>query len=235
MRPFKIAARAGLALCVSFNIAALPAAAQTVGVPHRHDVSAPSKKPPAKKPATTPSKPTMTLQFYNVHTGERLTLTRHKGDALPQSAAWFMRDYRRNITISMNPKLFDLLGKLQEKIREKHPALPVTFNVVSSYRSEETNENLRDAGGSQAQHSQHILGKAMDIRVPGVSTTELRDLATCLKGGGVGFYAEDQFVHVDVARVRYWPSHDYLSQLNCNKPKAPVVASYKPRNHTRRG
>ena len=76
--------------------------------------------------------------------------------------------------------------------------------------------SLRNAGGTQAEHSQHMLGKAMDIKVPGLSTVELRNIATCLKGGGVGYYAEDEFVHVDIARVRYWPSHAYLAKLKCN-------------------
>jgi uncharacterized protein YcbK (DUF882 family) len=106
--------------------------------------------------------------------------------------------------------------------------MSVTFQVVSSYRTPATNEALRDAGGTQAEHSQHMLGKAMDIRVSGVSTAELRNLATCLKGGGVGFYAEDKFVHVDVGRVRYWPSHDYLAGLPCPaKPKAQLALAGK--------
>jgi uncharacterized protein YcbK (DUF882 family) len=81
--------------------------------------------------------------------------------------------------------------------------------------STDPNNNLRGAGGSQAQNSLHLTGQAIDIRVPGLSTRELRDIATCLRKGGVGYYAADDFVHVDTGGVRYWPSRDYLSTLNC--------------------
>ena len=35
-------------------------------------------------------------------------------------------------------------------------------------------------------------------------TSRLRDAAWSLQGGGVGFYPQSQFVHVDVGRVRRW-------------------------------
>ena len=220
MKVLKLAAHTGLALCAAFNIAALPVSAQ--GAPAAHHQAAAAQKPPAKP------KPVMTLRFYNVHTGESLTLTRRAGEALPADAEWFMRDYREDKMTPMDPRLFDLLGRLQTQIVKRHPDLSVTFDVVSSYRTPETNAGLRAAGGAQAQHSQHMRGKAMDIRVPGVSTTELRNLATCLKGGGVGYYAEDQFVHIDVGRVRYWPSHAYLAKLSCVRPAGTIVAAQKP-------
>jgi uncharacterized protein YcbK (DUF882 family) len=49
-----------------------------------------------------------------------------------------------------------------------------------------------------------MVGKAIDIRVPGVPLVELRKAATSLKLGGVGFYPDSNFVHVDVGRVRHW-------------------------------
>jgi uncharacterized protein YcbK (DUF882 family) len=208
MNPLKHAARAGLAFCVAFNLAALPAQAGA--------------------PKAAAAKPAMTLQFYNVHTNEKLTLTRHAGEALPQNAAWFMRDYRRGATVNMDPRLFDLLGKLQRALVTEHPGLSVRFDVVSSYRTPVTNEALREDGGAQAEHSQHMLGKAMDIRVPGVSTRDLRDAASCLRSGGVGYYEQDKFVHLDVGRMRYWPSHDYLASLSCTAtPRARLVAARK--------
>ncbi|MEZ0262860.1 MAG: YcbK family protein [Alphaproteobacteria bacterium] len=197
-----------LAFCATFNIAAQPAQAQT-----------------APAATTTAAQPDMTLRFHNLHTGEDLTLTRNKGDALPADAVWFMRDHRQGKTDPMDPRLFDLLGRLETQIEKKHPGLDVTFDVVSSYRTSATNENMRKAGGGQAKVSQHTHGTAMDIRVSGVTTRELRDIATCLKGGGVGYYAEDRFVHVDVSRVRYWPSHDYLAALPCNQTTKTAVAS----------
>jgi uncharacterized protein YcbK (DUF882 family) len=239
MTPLKIATRIGLALSMSFNIAALNAQAQTVNLPQDKSAKAAAHgKALTQKPATKPTlkpKPTMVLQFYNLHTGESLTLRRHKGEALSPAATEFMRDYREDKTTKMDPKLFDLLDQLQQQIKKQHPRLNVTFDVVSSYRTPETNENLREAGGTQARHSQHMRGKAMDIRVPGISTVELRNTATCLNGGGVGYYAAEAFVHVDTGRPRYWPSHDYLSQLSCHTPGRDVVATRKPRSGPRKG
>jgi len=166
------------------------------------------------KPAPQPKD---TLEFYNVHTEESLTVVRRKGEPISDRTNIFMRDYRRREKANMSPQLFDLLGDLKTSIQRRYPNMHVVFNVVSSYRTPETNSALQRAGGTQADKSQHMVGKAMDISVNGVSTMELRDMATCLKRGGVGYYAEDQFVHVDVARVRYWPSHDYLKNLKCLK------------------
>ena len=66
---------------------------------------------------------------------------------------------------------------------------------------------LHERGGAQsgvATHSLHMDGKAIDIRVPAIKLTHLRDAARSLKRGGVGFYAASNFVHVDTGRVRYW-------------------------------
>lgn len=158
------------------------------------------------------------LKFYNVHTGESITVPHTTGDKIGDAVNIFMRDYRRNEKADMSPRLFDLLERLQSGVQQRFPNLQVTFQVVSSYRAPETNAALQAAGGTQADNSQHIHGNAMDIIVPGVPTAELRDIATCLKGGGVGYYEQDGFVHVDVGRVRYWPSHDYLKNLKCAKP-----------------
>jgi uncharacterized protein YcbK (DUF882 family) len=49
-----------------------------------------------------------------------------------------------------------------------------------------------------------MVGQAIDIRVPGVQLDHLRDAAKSLKIGGVDFYPDLNFVHVDVGRVRYW-------------------------------
>ena len=156
------------------------------------------------------------LRFYNLHTEESITVTRNRGQSISREANWFMRDFRRGEAANMDPHLFDLLGRLKTEIQRRHPGLNVEYQVISPYRAPDTNEALRDAGGGQAESSQHTLGKAIDIKVPGLSTIELRNIATCLGLGGVGYYPTDGFVHVDTGRVRYWPSRDYLSTLQCN-------------------
>jgi uncharacterized protein YcbK (DUF882 family) len=78
------------------------------------------------------------------------------------------------------------------------------FQIISGYRSPKTNAMLHARSEGVASHSQHMLGKASDIRVQGVELTHLHNAALSLKAGGVGFYPVSNFVHVDVARVRTW-------------------------------
>jgi uncharacterized protein YcbK (DUF882 family) len=49
-----------------------------------------------------------------------------------------------------------------------------------------------------------MQARAIDIRVRGVATSKLRDVALSLHGGGVGYYPVSKFVHVDVGPVRQW-------------------------------
>ncbi|HYD18455.1 MAG TPA: DUF882 domain-containing protein [Patescibacteria group bacterium] len=216
--------KAGLALTLAFNLAAC--ATNSPPTPEQQDnAAAPADSvvthgarlqpavfviPAASQAAAAR---TDTLRFRNLHTDEAITVTRQRGQSITREANWFMRDFRRGEIADMDPALFDLLGRLKTAIQRRHPGLDVVFEVISPYRAPETNDSLRAAGGGQADNSQHTQGKAIDIRVPGLTTRELRDIATLLQGGGVGYYAEDQFVHVDTGRVRYWPSHDYLATL----------------------
>ncbi len=100
----------------------------------------------------------------------------------------------------MNPRLFDLLYKLDKAVG--HPGGPI--DIVCGYRSPQTNALLHRTTGGVAVHSMHVLGDAIDIRIPGVSTLEVRNAALRLHFGGVGYYPEHHFVHVDVGRVREW-------------------------------
>ncbi|MFN7113961.1 MAG: YcbK family protein [Alphaproteobacteria bacterium] len=217
-KQLKTAAKLGAALCLSFNLVACtttgsnPAAAQA---PDSTGLTRGDTQTQGLALVGSPANDT--LRFYNLHTQERATFTRRPGQPVSQEANWFMRDHRRGEPAQIDPKLLDLLGDLQNAIHARYPGLTVEYHVISGYRAPATNNNLRGAGGSQAENSLHTTGQAIDIRVPGLSTRELRDIATCLNRGGVGYYASDDFVHVDTGRVRYWPSRDYLSTLNCGR------------------
>ncbi len=98
----------------------------------------------------------------------------------------------------MSLELIALVDQIQDHFGGKQ------IEVISGYRSPEFNKQLFNTGHKVAKQSQHMQGHAMDIRIEGVPTKELREYAVSLNVGGVGFYPHDEFVHVDVGRVRYW-------------------------------
>ncbi len=144
------------------------------------------------------------LAFFNTHTRESLA-TEYCRDGCLDSAAleridYILRDDRTGDIKKIDVRLLDLLVRLREKIEAANP-----YHVISGYRSPKTNEDLRlHGGGGVAANSLHLLGQAIDIRVPGTRLNDLRDAALALKGGGVGFYPSSDFIHVDVGRVRRW-------------------------------
>ena len=80
-----------------------------------------------------------------------------------------------------------------------------TFEIISGYRSPVTNSMLRKTGGGGvAKRSLHMDGRAIDIRLIGVDTAHLRDAALALGVGGVGYYPESDFLHIDTGPVRSW-------------------------------
>lgn len=147
-----------------------------------------------------------TLSFFNTHTGERVKAEYCcDGTYDPQALAQLnhiLRDFRANEVKAIDPKLFDLLHELGGVLETDAP-----FHIISGYRSPHTNDMLRTRGGAStgvASKSLHMVGKAIDIRVPGTKLDHLRAAARSLKLGGVGYYPSSNFVHVDTGRVRYW-------------------------------
>jgi len=157
---------------------------------------------------------TRTLHLYHAHTGESIDATYrvdgHYDPAVLQKLNWFLRDWRRNEETNMDPRLFDAVW---EAYRGAGATKPIT--VVCGYRSPQTNEMLRHRSRGVAEHSQHILGKAMDTTMPGMSMERVREVAMRLQMGGVGYYGDSNFVHIDVGGVRAWPrmSYDQLVRL----------------------
>lgn len=144
------------------------------------------------------------LSFNHLHTRERTALVYAIGDQFVPSALsrldHFLRDHYSGEVGRMDPELYNLLHRVRLELASTRP-----FDVISGYRSPHTNETLRTTrGGGVARRSLHTEGKAIDIRLPGVALTDLRDAAISLKGGGVGFYPRENFVHIDTGRVRHW-------------------------------
>jgi uncharacterized protein YcbK (DUF882 family) len=150
------------------------------------------------------SEPAYRLRLYHTHTDEHIDVVYRRGDTYVPEAIdqldYFLRDSRNGAVARFDPRLFDLLSDLTVALGR--PA--VEIDVVCGYRTPSTNAMLRRRSHRVAKHSLHMEAMAIDIRVPGVSTRELRDAALELHRGGVGYYRRHAFVHVDVGPVRKW-------------------------------
>jgi uncharacterized protein YcbK (DUF882 family) len=144
-----------------------------------------------------------TLRFYHTHTRQSLDVTYYRQGRYDPGALGsvrdFMADWRNGQDLDLDPELLDILWSIQEKTGHSG-----TWEVISAYRSPQTNEMLRSRSSGVAKNSQHILGHAIDVRLQGLALEQLRDTARSLRMGGVGYYPGSNFVHVDTGRVRYW-------------------------------
>lgn len=146
------------------------------------------------------------LHLHHLHTGETLDVVYKVGnDYVPgaiEKLNYFLRDHRTNDVSHYDPKEFDLLHSVMSKLGKPDGVI----DIVCGYRTPWSNNFLRSRSAvtGVAKNSQHTQAKAIDIRVPGVETSRLRDIALSLHGGGVGYYPISQFVHVDVGPVRQW-------------------------------
>ena len=145
------------------------------------------------------------IKLVHSHTGDMLDIVYRIGDtyipeALDQLNS-FLRDSHNAEINQFDPRTFDVLHTMLARLGKPNAAI----DVLSGYRSQETNDELRASGTTNAaEHSQHIVAKAVDLRVDGVPAPLVRDAALSLSAGGVGYYPKSQFVHVDVGPVRKW-------------------------------
>ena len=150
-----------------------------------------------------PLPPDRDLSLFNIHTGESAAVAYcRSGRIIPPSLETInriLRDYRTGEIKEIDVRLLDLLNALSRKTAAGRP-----FHVISGYRSPRTNAYLRANGRGVAEHSLHLLGRAVDIRMPGVGLRELYRAALSLRGGGVGIYPASDFVHIDIGPVRTW-------------------------------
>lgn len=160
---------------------------------------------------------TRTINLFYVHTGESIAATYlvngQYNPAALQQLNWFLRDWRHNEPINMDPRLFDVVWEAYRSAGAEGEVV----TVVSAYRSPQTNAMLRARSRAVAKFSQHMLGKAMDTTMPGMPMSRIRETGMRMQRGGVGYYptAGTPFVHLDVGNVRAWPrmSYDQLVRL----------------------
>jgi uncharacterized protein YcbK (DUF882 family) len=176
---------------------------------------------------------TRTISLHHIHTNEDITITfkrdgRYDEDAL-KKLNWFVRDWRKDEQIAMDPRLYDLVWEAGREVGGNK-----VIYIVCGYRSPETNAMLHARSNGVADHSQHMLGKAMDFYVPGAPLEELRNVGLRLQRGGVGYYptSGSPFVHLDVGNVRHWgPSIGDAEMAKIMSGHAVQVAAASTEKH----
>ncbi|WP_027856394.1 DUF882 domain-containing protein [Marinobacterium jannaschii] len=176
-------------LCLAGSVAATAVSPQIIAAPAVHTGRTASQE--------------KQLSMLNLHTGERVDTTfwvagRYLPDGLSDINK-VLRDHRNNQVAKIDVELIDLLHRLHSKTGTSEE-----IQIISAYRSPETNAMLRKKSNGVAKRSLHMQGKAVDIRMSDISLDRLHKAALQLRGGGVGYYRKSNFIHLDVGRVRSW-------------------------------
>ncbi|ART81133.1 YcbK family protein [Oceanisphaera avium] len=149
------------------------------------------------------SAPVRKLNLHSINTGEQVSVSFwEEGHYIKEGLSTLnrvMRDYRAQEQFDIDPKLFDQLYLLQHRLGKTGE-----IQVISGYRSPNTNAMLRRTSSGVAKKSYHMKGQAIDLRIPGVPLAQLRQAALNMKVGGVGYYPKSNFVHLDTGPVRSW-------------------------------
>ncbi len=158
---------------------------------------------PSGPPASIAGARVRRLSLYGVATGERLDQAyyasgRYNAAAL-RRISHFLRDWHVGATMSIDPRTIDILAALQSQVGNSRP-----LYILSGYRTPQTNAWLASTHSGVARNSLHMQGKAVDLYIPGVPTAQLRQMAMSLRAGGVGYYPDSGFVHVDCGPIRAW-------------------------------
>ena len=147
-----------------------------------------------------------TLSFDCTNSGEQLLDVDYwvEGEYVPDALADIddaLRDYRTDDVHPIATNLLDLLYQLGRRLDTD-----CRFELTSGYRSPETNAKLHELDSGVAANSLHMKGQAADITLPGRPLRNVYETALAMRLGGVGYYPDpdDDFVHVDVGRVRHW-------------------------------
>jgi uncharacterized protein YcbK (DUF882 family) len=177
---------------------------QVCGVQRRQILKAAASLPLLGLPGLAYAKPdNRVLRFNHLHTGEKLNIIYcENGSYIPgalNEINRLLRDFRTEEVHAIEPGLLDFMHQVKAAVGSTG-----TYEIISGYRSPATNEMLRGSSSGVARKSFHMKGQAIDIRLPGVKTTNLCRASRELQLGGVGYYASSNFIHIDVGPVRNW-------------------------------
>jgi uncharacterized protein YcbK (DUF882 family) len=141
------------------------------------------------------------LKLFNSHTRESFDGP-YRDDQGPIASAMdelshLLRDHHSGERIAIDVGVLDFLAAVMDSVGAGRAT------VLSAYRTLATNRMLARTTFGVADNSQHLYGRALDIRLE----SRLEDaMATARKmqRGGVGWYPRSGFVHLDTGPVRNW-------------------------------
>jgi uncharacterized protein YcbK (DUF882 family) len=162
------------------------------------------EKTPASAELNPRKLPEGRLSLYNIHTEEKLTVTYRKksGEYDPEALKalnWILRCHYTNLVANIDIAVIEIVNLVDKLVGRSR-----MIHVISGFRSKAYNELLAREGHHVAWHSLHMLGKAIDLRIPDVDLFSIRETAMDLRLGGVGYYPKSDFVHLDSGRLRFW-------------------------------
>ncbi|MGH7790638.1 MAG: YcbK family protein, partial [Candidatus Binatia bacterium] len=186
-------------------------------------------QPPCSAPDESPAQSRFffsgdgTIDLYNAHFPERLTVRYRRADGSYDDAALAQVDrfFRSRTDGRQGPvslRLIELIDFVQDRYR------PTRLTLVSGYRSSAMNAALRAAGGRVAEASLHTEGMAADLQPQGLDLRTLWKQLRALELGGVGFYRADGFLHLDTGKPRFWEAATSGTDKNLSKENARLFA-----------
>jgi uncharacterized protein YcbK (DUF882 family) len=141
------------------------------------------------------------LRLANANTGETFEGTYRDDngpiDRVIEELCVFLRDHHSGEQTQMDVGVIDFLADVLDSVGE------TSATILSAYRNPETNAMLARTTFGVAEHSQHILGRALDLRVGSKIATAM-NAARAMQRGGVGWYPHSGFIHIDTGPVRNW-------------------------------
>ncbi len=127
-------------------------------------------------------------------------------DSAYQELCHLLRDVNGKKIAPIDPKLFETLWGTQAFVARYGIEQPL--EILSGYRTADSNKKLIEAGVPAARQSLHIQGRAADIRIPNLNAEVLGGLVRSFRQGGVGFYyragARGGWIHADTGLKRTW-------------------------------
>jgi uncharacterized protein YcbK (DUF882 family) len=157
--------------------------------------------PSAARAVARPSFALRRLRLVNANTGETFEGT-YRNDEGPiervvDELCTFLRDHHSGERTQIDVGVIDFLADVLDAVGA------TKATILSAYRTAETNAMLARTSFGVAEHSQHIAGRALDIRLES-RLCDAMTKARAMQRGGVGWYPHSGFIHIDTGPIRNW-------------------------------